>query len=96
MFALRTSGLESHADQKLAIYFEIFLWKCPLQNEYGLALSKMKFQACHLSRQYKRDQWFWSNKNIGFFEVGSVTALSLQSKTKDHSLGFVQDEAKPW
>ncbi len=26
--------------------YKIFHWKCPLQNENGLALSKMKFQAC--------------------------------------------------
>ena len=25
---------------------KIFKWKCPLQNENGLALSKMNFQAC--------------------------------------------------
>ena len=26
----------------------VFQWKCPLQNENGLALSKMKFKAIHL------------------------------------------------
>ncbi len=26
------------------IDFKIFQWKCPLQNENGLALSKMKFK----------------------------------------------------
>ena len=34
--------------QKFPIDFKIFQWKCPLQNENGFALSKMKFQACHL------------------------------------------------
>ncbi len=31
--------------QKSPIDFKIFQWKYPLQNENGLALSKMKFQA---------------------------------------------------
>ncbi len=30
--------------QKFPIDFKISKWKCPLQNEDGLALSKMKFQ----------------------------------------------------
>ena len=32
--------------QKFPIEFRICQWKCPVQNENGLALSKMKFQAC--------------------------------------------------
>ena len=42
-------GLGLGALQKFAIDFKIFQWKCPLQNENGLALStclKMKFLAC--------------------------------------------------
>ena len=34
--------------QKLAIDFEIYQWKSRFQNDKGLALSKMKFQASML------------------------------------------------
>ena len=42
-------GLGLRALQKFPIDFQIFQWKCPVQNDNGLALStyqKMKFQAC--------------------------------------------------
>ena len=34
----------------LHVDFKIFQWKCPSQNENGLALSKMKFQVCYKVR----------------------------------------------
>jgi hypothetical protein len=40
-------GLGLGAPSKIPIDFKIFQWKCPFQNENGLALSKMKFQACN-------------------------------------------------
>ena len=40
-------GLGLGALAKIPIDFKIFEWKCPFQNENGLALSKRKFQACH-------------------------------------------------
>ena len=33
-------------DAKFSIDFQIFQWKCPLQYQNGLALSKMKFKTC--------------------------------------------------
>ena len=39
-------GLGFGAPSKAPIDFKIFQWKCTLQNENGLALSKMKFQTC--------------------------------------------------
>ena len=33
--------------QKFPIAFKIFQWKCPLQNENSIALSKRKLQACN-------------------------------------------------
>ena len=38
-------GLGLGAPSKVFVHFQILRWKCPLQNENALALSKMKFQA---------------------------------------------------
>ena len=40
--------------QKHPIDWKIFQWKCSLQNENGLALSKMKLQALSLAKLLKR------------------------------------------
>ena len=43
---LRGPCLGLSALSKIPIDFKIFQWTCPFQNENGLALPKMKFQAC--------------------------------------------------
>ncbi len=55
--------------QKFPIDLRVFKWKCPLQNENGLALSKMKFQACRQSYCSK----------IHIQKTSTVTVLELDS-----------------
>ena len=54
--------------EKFPNAFPIFQWKCPLQNQNGLALSKKKFRAsnCHACKQSQSNQGKFTKRTTSF------------------------------
>ena len=53
--------------QKFPLTFNlyVFQWKCPLQNENGLALSKTKFQVCPQTLNFTLEGAWWFSSGSG-------------------------------